>query len=547
MIGPTRSRPRPWHASALLAWLLGCAGASPVVEAPGAGAGTLRQAEASARERNVLIVAGPKSHGPEVHEYIKSARLLKVMLDDAPNLRGVRTEVYLNGWPDDPAVLEAADLIVVISDGQDGQLYSPVPFMASPERMRAMERVMEGGAGLMTYHFSTFAPDSLASPMLRWAGGYFRWQDDSGTRNWYSAIRTLETEVVIADAEHPIARGLPAAFELRDEFYYNLRFGRDDPGLRPIVRVPALESDREHGGVVAWAVEREDGRRGFGTSMGHFFSNWSDPHYRRLILNAIVWAAGAEVPHGGVDSRFFTDREVTERLYGASIKALILTGRNHPAHNWELTTPVLRQTLEEDDRVHVDVSYDIEDLHQYDLRDYDLLLLNYANWEDPAGLSDNAKRALVGYLSGGGGLLAVHFANGAFHHSLPGAAESDWPEYRRIVRRVWDHGGGSGHDRYGTFRVDVTDVAHEITAGLTSFETTDELYYDQAGSEPIEPLITARSRVTGRDEPLAWAYSYGDGRVFQTLLGHDTVGLRTPEVGRTLRRAAIWAAGAPQR
>ena len=95
-------------------------------------------------------------------------------------------------------------------------------------------------------------------------------------------------------------------------------------------------------------------------------------------------------------------------------------------------------------------------------------MLNYCNWKQPQGLSDRSKKAFTDYLSGGGGLLVIHFANGAFHHSLPDASQSDWPEYRNIVRRVWDHSAGSEHDPYGTFRVNPTDVKHEIVEGLTS-------------------------------------------------------------------------------
>jgi type 1 glutamine amidotransferase len=136
--------------------------------------------------------------------------------------------------------------------------------------------------------------------------------------------------------------------------------------------------------------------------------------------------------------------------------------------------------------------------------------------------------------------LIIHYANGAWHFSLPGAEDSDWPEYRKICRRVWDHKGGSAHDPYDTFTVNIQTPDHYITRGLSDFETTDELYYNQAGTEQVEPLITARSRDTGKDEPLAWVYNYGKGRIYQTLLGHDAASLTTPEVQEMLKRAAVW-------
>ena len=72
---------------------------------------------------------------------------------------------------------------------------------------------------------------------------------------------------------------------------------------------------------------------------------------------------------------------------------------------------------------------------------------------------------------------------------------------------------------------------------------TDELYYNQDGDEPIEPLIAAESRNTKRLEPLAWTYTYGKGRVFQTLLGHSEKTYEAFEAREMLRRAVAWTAG----
>ena len=168
------------------------------------------------------------------------------------------------------------------------------------------------------------------------------------------------------------------------------------------------------------------------------------------------------------------------------------------------------------------------------------LLLNYCNWEDPTTLSDHAKKSFVKYLEKGGGLLIIHFANGAFHFSLPNAEASDWPEYRKICSRVWNHEGESGHDPYGRFEVEIADSDHPISAGLSRFMTNDELYYKQEGQEKILPLLTAKSNVTGKEEPLAWTYNYGNGRIFQLLLGHDTASFEPKEIKDIIKRAAIW-------
>jgi hypothetical protein len=158
----------------------------------------------------------------------------------------------------------------------------------------------------------------------------------------------------------------------------------------------------------------------------------------------------------------------------------------------------------------------------------------------------------VRFLREGGGLIVVHFANGAFHYSLPLAGKSDWPEYRKIVRRVWNHTPKSGrpksgHDAFGRFLVLPARAKHPITDGLSRFEVVDELYFHQDGEETIVPLLVAESRVTKRLEPLAWTSSYGKGRVFQTLLGHSEKTYDAFEAREMLRRAAAWTAGQPVR
>ena len=494
----------------------------------------------TADPRKVVLIAGKKSHGPGAHEYVKSVKLLKVMLDRSPNLKDVETEIHFNGWPEDPSTLDTADAIITISDGQDGDKYSPVPFMTNA-RMAVIERQMKRGCGFFTFHFSTFTPDKYGPQILEWGGGYFDWQGDDGEPEWYSAIQTLETTVHVAGANHPIAEGLDD-FQFNEEFYYKIRFRPDDQRMTPILEVPALADSPEN--VVAWAVEREDGGRGFGTSTGHFYDNWRDPLYRKFILNAIVWTAKAAVPKGGVESPFYEDEEVDRALVPDPVKTLLVTGDNHPAHLWKLTTPAIIEALENrGPEYSVTVTEDLDDLADPALSDFDLLVLNYCNWTQ-AGLGDKAKENFAGYLGNGGGLAVIHFSNGAFHSSLPEAPPSDWPEYRKIVARVWDHGEGlSGHDKYGPFRVKITNPDHAVSRGMPDFTTVDELYFRQQGDVPIEVLAIARSNVTGNDEPMAWVYRYGEGRVFQTLLGHSVESLGSWGTTQLIRRGSAWAAG----
>lgn len=222
------------------------------------------------------------------------------------------------------------------------------------------------------------------------------------------------------------------------------------------------------------------------------------------------------------------------------LNALLLTGNDHPAHNWKETTPVIKNIFEADSLSEVKVTENPLDLAGLSTNQYDFVILNYCNWEDPEPLNTEAQNGLLSYLEAGGGLIILHFSNGAFHFSLPGAGESDWPEYRNIVHQVWDHEGGSTHDPYGRFEVAMTDVDHYITRGISGFSTKDELYYNQVGENELPALYTAVSIQSEKAEPLAWAYTYKNGRVLQTLLGHGPESYEPEAYREILRRAGKW-------
>jgi hypothetical protein len=54
---------------------------------------------------------------------------------------------------------------------------------------------------------------------------------------------------------------------------------------------------------VMWAIERPGGRRGFGFTGGHWHYNWAHDDFRKVVLNALVWVAGLDVPPDGVPSK----------------------------------------------------------------------------------------------------------------------------------------------------------------------------------------------------------------------------------------------------
>ena len=213
---------------------------------------------------------------------------------------------------------------------------------------------------------------------------------------------------------------------------------------------------------------------------------------------------------------------------------LIVTGIDYPGHKWQLTTPVLKAALSADKRMAVSVTEDPNDLARLDLDEYDTLVLHFMDWETPDP-GPTARATLKRFVQNGGGLVLVHFACGAFQ---------EWDEFGVIAGRAWDP-NLRGHDPHGAFTVEIADATHPVTAGLTAFETTDELYTCLAGETPIHVLATARSKVDHKDYPIAFVLNYGTGRVFHCVLGHDVQAFDNPAVGALFRRGTAWTAGLP--
>lgn len=212
-------------------------------------------------------------------------------------------------------------------------------------------------------------------------------------------------------------------------------------------------------------------------------------------------------------------------------RVLVITGRDVPAHNWRETTPVLREHLEKSGAFEVVVSEEPLVLESSAaLATYDIILLNYYNWQRPT-ITDKAKENLLAFVSGGKGLVSFHFSARAFE---------EWPEYRNLIGRIWTK--GSGHGPRGTFDTKVVAKDHFITQGTSDFGADDELYAKLVGDVPITVLVEADSDWSQRTEPMAWTLGYGKGRVFNIVLGHDARACRNPDFARLLVRGTVWVA-----
>lgn len=214
------------------------------------------------------------------------------------------------------------------------------------------------------------------------------------------------------------------------------------------------------------------------------------------------------------------------------IKVLIVTGMDHPAHDWKTTSAAVRQELLKDPRMQVGILDNPYRLDSVQLHgNYDVVFLNFNNWEQPDP-GEKAQENLQTFVAGGGGLVLMHFACGAF---------LNWEEFPHMAGKVWDQ--KNAHDPRGKFTVKLADTTHPITRGMESYVTDDELYTCLTGSEPVRLLATAQSVVSHDQHPMAFTLTYHKGKVFHTTLGHDARAVQVPGTSRLLRNGVAWAAG----
>ena len=264
----------------------------------------LKRTRLALGRKKIVMVAGTPSHGKGAHEFNAGTKILKKCLDATP---GVLATAYYNGWPADPTAFDNADSILLYMDGGSGH---PV---IQRNRLTEIDQLMKRGVGLCCAHYAVEVPKEKGGPdLIKWIGGYYE-TGYSINPHWDAKFTELPT--------HPVTIGVEP-FTINDEWYYNMRFAEGLSGIVPILKAaPPNETRRTEASkanpgrveIVAWAIERPDGGRGFGFTGGHNHANWGNDDFRKLVLNALLWSAKADVPAGGVSSSVTSD-ELTQNL-----------------------------------------------------------------------------------------------------------------------------------------------------------------------------------------------------------------------------------------
>jgi type 1 glutamine amidotransferase len=229
---------------------------------------------AVASRLRILLVAGPKDHGPGEHDYPKWQKDWAPLLAKATNVQ-ITTAFP---WPT-PEQWDDADLAV---------FYLKTQWNA--DQLAQIKKHQERGGGLVTIH---------------WAIGCDgNWQHHArhfGLSYKSASYRHGHVNLQLTLPDHPIARGLPRQMPFVDEPYWPFI---GDPAQ---IRVLATSEEKIHQGddrrqnpgddtvqniPVFWTYEPTGTQaRVFVSIFGHYMWTFDDPFFRLLLLRGMAWSA----------------------------------------------------------------------------------------------------------------------------------------------------------------------------------------------------------------------------------------------------------------
>ncbi|MDZ7369554.1 MAG: ThuA domain-containing protein, partial [candidate division KSB1 bacterium] len=156
-------------------------------------------------------------------------------------------------------------------------------------------------------------------------------------------------------------------------------------------------------------------------------------------------------------------------------------------------------------------------------------------------ISEEQKNAFLVLVENGKGLVFLHHSLVSYQH---------WDEFTRIRGGKYilpeslpesDRSSASTYQHDVRFPVQIIDTKHSVTAGLSDFELTDEVYGNLYLLDSVTPLL--RTTHPSSSPIIGWTNRYGASRIVCLQPGHDRRAYENPHYRQLVWNAIVWAAG----
>jgi type 1 glutamine amidotransferase len=227
---------------------------------------------------SILLIAGPKDHGPGEHDYPRWQKEWAPLMSKADNVK-ITTAFP---WPK-PEQWDGVDLAV---------FFLKTKWDAS--QLADIKKLQDRGAGVVTIHWAIGCDQEWDNHAQRFGLSYRA-----------ASFRHGKVNLKIAATDHPIFLGMPKEMQFVDEPYWpfigdksniNILATSDEMIERGDDRGKNPGSDRVETIPVFWAYEPKDTKgRVFVTIFGHYMWTFDDPFFRLMLLRGMGWAAKDDV------------------------------------------------------------------------------------------------------------------------------------------------------------------------------------------------------------------------------------------------------------
>jgi len=259
------------------------AAAAPGADPPMPNGHKLEQQPADPNATKIVLVGGSNYFKAGEHDYLAGAAVLADLLKQSPGV----APVLAADWPTKAETFAGAKAVVLFVDG--GAKHA----VLKGNRAAEVQKLIDAGVGLVQLHQVADYPKDMGERARAWVGG--SWEAGSGQRaHWVHEFKTFP--------DHAVCRGV-TPFKIDDGWLFKNRFVDGKSGVTPVLRTvnpKGKDSEADDGAIVAWAYDRPGGKgRSFTFTGAHLHASFAEEGYRRLLVNAILWSAGRDVPASG--------------------------------------------------------------------------------------------------------------------------------------------------------------------------------------------------------------------------------------------------------